>query len=33
MEVEARALAGKFRKTKKYETNVGPEVPASGPVV
>ena len=33
-EVEARALAEKFRENfKKYEANVGPEVPASGPVV
>jgi phosphoenolpyruvate carboxykinase (ATP) len=32
-EVEARALAGKFiNNFKKYEANVGPEVPASGPV-
>lgn len=33
-EAEARALAEKFRNNfKKYEANVGPEVPASGPVV
>ncbi len=33
-EKEARALAEKFRENfKKYEANVGPEVPASGPVV
>ena len=32
-EAEARALAEKFRNNfKKYEANVGPEVPASGPV-
>ena len=32
-EIEAKALAQKFRDNfKKYEANVGPEVPASGPI-